>query len=86
MDIRNKMMIQFKSEPIFFDKEKSGTKNNTVRKLDTDSRFELLQKRSKNKYIDLWIKIINSKTEKYFMRRVQDISYFENFVIITWVT
>jgi len=35
--------VVFKSYKRFFEKENSGRKNNTVRKVDKDKRFELLK-------------------------------------------
>lgn len=74
-------VIEFKSLPIYFDKERSGVKNNTVRELSTeDDRYKVLVKRP----LDLWIKIINSENGRYFLRKIRDVSIFKKLIIITW--
>lgn len=88
------MKVKFKSKPVFYEKEKSGIKNNTVRVVDDnyfsyseDSRFNLLSDIYKlsleNNYkipedIKLYIEIENKETGESFTRKVTDITIFEN--------
>jgi hypothetical protein len=81
-----KDMIEFKSYPFFFSKEKSGVKNNTVRECDdfNDERFKHLFDFSIGKKEELTIVIRNSVTGKGFMRKVRDVTIHGNQYIITW--
>lgn len=73
--------VEFKSLPEYYEVERKGIKNNTVREIDAkDSRFITLAQKPK----DLWIKIINIETNKFFIRKIRDITYYKNLVIITW--
>ena len=80
--------IRFKSTPDNWKKEKSGIKNNTVRYVDYDSRFNKIFAYSKDSLngADLFIIIENTKTSETFKRKVRDVTYFENeeYVILTW--
>jgi len=60
--------IKVKSCPEFFEKEKSGLKPNTVRKLDG---------------LDL-IEIENTEGKESFVRTIRDISVFDGRVIISF--
>ena len=76
-----KLVVDFKSFPIYFELEKSGKKNNTVRKVTTERRFELLKDG-----LVTHIGIINTETKERFTREVKDITFWNDFVIITWET
>lgn len=72
-------MIIFKSSPEFYEKEKKGLKNNTVRFLSWQE-FSHVQN-SEN--ISL-IKIVNSLTGDSFCREIKDISQYQDITIFTW--
>lgn len=77
--------ITFKSFPKYWAKEKKGIKNNTLREVDyEDDRFKLLDKYNKSSYNTLQIKIVNSDTNKSFVREIRDVTYYKNYVVITW--
>lgn len=85
-----KIPVEFKSDPEFFEKERSGSKPNTVRTVDKkDPRFSYLKWISKrggygrigHHYL---ISIINSVTKERFMREITDVSFYNNLVIISW--
>ena len=82
-------MITFKSIPEMYEKEISGQKNNTVRKLDPqDMRcFELAQIAESSLYDEVEgfkIKIKKSGTEEFFERSIKDVSFWDGIWIITW--
>ena len=82
-------VIQFSSNEEYFEKEKSGIKNNTFRKIDYgDLRFIELIKFSKGKIKNLDIKIVCNKSESiltdYFFREIKDVSIYDGYMIITW--
>ena len=78
-------IIEFKSFPAFYDKEKSGVKNNTVRVASNmdDERFKVLrywfhsQKYGK-------IRIVNSESGESFTRQIRDVTFWMDMWIITW--
>ncbi len=78
-----KEKVVFKSTPEYWNKENLGLKRNTVRKKDTDTRFNKL---------DLWcagknnldITIVNTKTQEEFTREVKDVSKFDDYYIVSW--
>lgn len=82
--------VSFKSLPKYYQKEKSGIKNNTVRYFYfpdlTDKRIKLLNKFRKGEIKELEIEICLYKEVKQesFVRRVTDVSIFNNHFIITW--
>ena len=79
--------VRFKSTPDNWNKEKLGIKNNTVRYIDDDSRFNKIYAHSKDSLngADLVIIIENTETGETFERKVIDVTYFEdNYVILTW--
>jgi hypothetical protein len=79
-------IVQFKSLPMFFFKEKDGAKPNTIRLVDySDERFKALLGISPPKYI----RITNSESPKWtFKRKITDISTWEvgglKVAIISW--
>ncbi|VVB58303.1 Uncharacterised protein [Candidatus Anstonella stagnisolia] len=73
--------VEFKSNPDFFFKEWLGLKPNTVRKLDLkDERF---QKLSSGRAHFIQIKEVGSN--QAFVRRIMNVSFFENWCIISWL-
>ncbi len=81
-------IVEFKSNKKFFQKEMDGYKNNTVRTIDfTDRRFINLLDWCVEGYKmgDIKIKIIKAENKrKFFVRDIQDISVWNDFMIITW--
>jgi hypothetical protein len=76
--------IQFKSNPIMWDKEQIGLKTNTIRFKDTDIRFKILDDWIKKPF-ELRVEIINTRTGEMFIRHVTDVSVHERFYyIISW--
>lgn len=82
--------ITFKSLPSYYIKEKSGIKNNTLRKkylmsLTNDKRLNILQKFNKNIITELEIEIqLAINIDESFVRKVTDVTEYEDFFIITW--
>lgn len=82
--------ITFKSLPSHYLKEKSGIKNNTLRKkylmsLTNDKRLDILQKFNKNIITELEIEIqLAINLDESFIRKVTDVTEYEGFFIITW--
>ncbi|HME87312.1 MAG TPA: hypothetical protein VKE88_02775 [Candidatus Nanoarchaeia archaeon] len=79
-------VISFKSSEPYFSREKSGAKNNTVRFVDhNDERFKQLMRWYLDGCEGKTIRIENSKDDQDgFTRDISDISFFNNFAIITW--
>lgn len=77
--------VEFKSKSMFYVKEKSGVKNNTVRRINNnDQRFKVLREYTYSQF-DLIIKINNADNpSQSFSRLVKDVTFFEDLVIITW--
>lgn len=79
--------ITFKSIPEMYVKEKSGKKNNTLRKFLAefveDKRFSTLMK-IKDENLECEIEIINTETRESFIRKITDVSTYKGFFIITW--
>lgn len=76
--------LKFKSVPMCFDKEKSGDKANTIRKIRSDDiRFdacmEMIQTKEFGKII-----IVNTETKEEFERQITDITYWDEQFIISW--
>ena len=87
--------VSFKSLPKYYQKEKSGLKNNTVRDSFTlykdeirleDKRYSLLRKFEKREIFNLAIEIINVGTEgkESFIRQITDVTEYNGLFIITW--
>lgn len=80
----------FKSLPIFYEKEKSGLKNNTVRIVSEEETEQILNAWYEDfGHINLKIKIENKTTGDSFIRVIKDISFFEidneiQLAIFTW--
>ena len=80
-------MIEFKSDNEYYYDEKSGLKNNTIRKIDlNDGRFKSLRDMClTGNYSKENIKIINSQeSNKFFVRQIKHIAMWGDYVIITW--
>lgn len=81
-------IYKFKSKQIFYEKERENLKNNTVRKIDlNDFRFLELIYWNHAGYNegDIQIEIVNADSEnESFIRNIQDISIFDDLMIITW--
>ena len=75
----------FKSKLEFFQIEKDGLKNNTVRKVDwNDDRFtELLEFSKGYGEINLEIRCVEFP-KMCFYRKVKNVCFWEDLVIITW--
>jgi hypothetical protein len=76
--------ISFKSSDIFYQKEKSGIKNNTTRFLNEEERDQLL-----NYNLGIThIQITKTDQSEYFERKLKDISIWirnhECIAIFTW--
>lgn len=78
--------VTFKSFPKYWEKEKSGIKNNIV-VLVSEENSDICRILCSyfGKLIDeLEIEIINPETEDSFIRKVRDVSYYYGIYIITW--
>jgi len=75
--------VKFKSTPEFYEKEKSGIKNNTVREDDGEKRFKMLKEADLSKEW-VFIEIVNAKTKESFSRKLRDISIYKNIYVLTW--
>ena len=86
--IKVKQRFPFKSRQPFFDKERHGVKNNTVREinLNEDKFLELIQWMMNGYDLgDIQIEITNVEDPALsFGRDIQDISVYNNQMIITW--
>lgn len=76
--------VSFKSFSAFYAKEKKGIKNNTVRIKDSTERFKVLDDFSLGFLKDLEIEVINARTKESFVRKVKDVSSYDNIYVITW--
>ena len=79
-------MIEFKSLSKYFDDEKSGLKNWTIREIPKipDARFTVLRNWMKNKEYGN-IKITRSELpNNSFIRQIKHITKFDNYYCITW--
>ena len=81
-------LFKFKSQQPYYDKEKYGIKNNTVRNIDlNDDRFlDLIYWYGIGWDVgDIQIQIVNTENPKNsFTRDIRDISIYNNLMIITW--
>lgn len=80
-------IFNFKSEENFYEKEREGIKNNTVREIDlNDNRFLSLIAWMMAGWDDgeILIKITSKYSGEYFVRQIRDISVYGDFMIITW--
>lgn len=79
-------MISFKSSPQFYQKEITGIKNNTIRRISAgDEREDEISQYMAGLLPVLEIEIVlTTNPKEKFKRAVSDISYYEGYVIITW--
>lgn len=78
-EIRAEAQVIFKSTPEMYEKEKSGVKTNTLRKIDEqDSRFKLLRLGCRLIFIQ------NKETGEEFGRRITDYTEWDGYAIISW--
>lgn len=73
--------IYCKTNNIYFDKEKLGVKPNTVRNIDEDDREFILNNIWTLKYVVVESLEDNSCS---FSRNITDISFFDDYMIISW--
>ncbi|MHA1737892.1 MAG: hypothetical protein ACTSWD_04845 [Candidatus Heimdallarchaeota archaeon] len=81
------MIVIFKSNSAMFTKEINGVKPNTVRKIDNeDKRFELLKRWDgwTNLKTPSHICIEHSETGVHFVRKIEDVTIFEGYMMISW--
>lgn len=78
--------IKFKSTPDNWRKEYLGLKRNTIRKPDTeqDVRFDVISDHVNETVNLVNIEIENTITNETFTREVTDITYFNEWFIISW--
>jgi len=77
--LNNDNIIEYKSIPPYYDIEISGYKPFTIRYADlTDKRTELLNEWTPDKF--LYIRIVNTNTQKSFIRRITNVSYIRYFI------
>ena len=80
------MKVCFKSSREFYIKECCDIKNNTVRKRDSDERFDLLDKFNKRELLKLDIEISCVEyPELRFYREIKDVSIYEDLYIISFL-
>ena len=82
------MRIEFKSDQKNWKKEYSGLKSNTVREFSymkkKDIREEILNNFVNERLNILDIEIENTTTKERFVRRVKDVTFWNNQYIISW--
>jgi len=77
----------FKTTGEIYYKERIGLKPNTVRKIDlNDDRFLDLISIAYKGFNDnkIEIKIIHAQTKDYFIREIEDVTIWDNLMIISW--
>jgi len=83
-----KTLFKFKSQQPYYDKERYGIKNNTVRVIDlNDERFLDLIYWNRVGWNDgdIQIQITNvEQPNNSFTRDIRDISIYNNLMVITW--
>lgn len=84
MQIINNIILCFKSDPEFFNKEKSGLKCNTVRHI---SNIEWSGFTEDDIKAGVYVDIENSETHERFRRKIKDVSTIgqcDKYIIISW--
>ena len=77
--------IEFKSDTPNYYAELSGNKSNTIRKVDDDNRFDILNEMKEQRRYGK-IKIIHKQMPKEtFIRKISNITYFQGYCIISWI-
>jgi len=83
-------VVIFKSTPYFYFKEKTGVKNNTLRKFISEDAKDVNRKGLLDLFIlgkiELDVRIINTETGESFERQIKDVSIYDDWYIITWRT
>ena len=75
------MLVTFKTDPVYYELEKDGRKNNTVRVVNSEElKFQALEK---NLVDEIQI-VCSGNVEMSFRRKITDVSYWKDLVIITW--
>lgn len=73
--------ICFKSDRVYYIKEESGLKPNTIRQLDAEEKIVFLNNLCRIKLI----KIVCSENEQlHFIRELSDISFMGEWIIFSW--
>lgn len=77
-------IVEFKSIPKNWNKEKDGRKTNTIRQLhEGDKRKSLLDGMEYHKDFGV-ILMRNTHTEEAFAREISDVTLWEGWYIISW--
>ena len=81
-------LVDFKSVPFNYDKEKDGRKPNTLRRFSVidDPRRNLLERWADLDLSPLsqHIRITNTETGESFERSITDVTYWDGWFIISW--
>lgn len=83
-------IITFKSLPAYFNIEKNGIKNNTVRIVTPEEKEQIREFLKSNWPYSVFICITNSETQEIFYREIRDVSHIEDsringvVMIFTW--
>lgn len=85
-DKENMEKVTFKSFPGYYEKEKSGIKNNIIVFVSEENSdiCKTLCSYFGELIDELEVEIINSKTKESFIRKVRDVSYYNRTYVITW--
>lgn len=85
--IRNSVDIYFKSNKENYIKEESGIKPNTFRKVDCkDKRFDELKRFGTTIGEDFYIIIKCDELNCEFKRQIKDVTYWDGYCIISWMS
>lgn len=88
-DKENMEKVTFESFNVFWQRERSGIKNNTVKHWKRfDKRFKLLDDFKDGFINELYIEMINKETKESFVRKIRDVTLYsadEKLIYgITW--
>lgn len=75
-------IITFKSLPAYFNIEKNGIKNNTVRIVTPEEKEQVKEFLESNWPSSVFIQIINSETQEGFYREIRDVSHMNEQTIV----
>lgn len=73
--------ICFKSDRVYYEKEESGSKPNTVRQLDVEEKIKFLNNICKLKLIQI---VCSENESLHFLRTITDISFMGEWIIFSW--
>lgn len=78
--------VTFKSFPEYYEKEKSGIKNNIIVFVSEENSdiCKTLCSYFGELINELEVEIVNPKTKESFIRKVRDVSYYNRTYVITW--